>query len=179
VIRGPGACRVPTLVGVTKAQAVAALQAVGCGVGKEKSVFSGTVKAGNVAAQGVAPGTLVALATGVDYAVSKGAFPSARVAKTKVRLKGNSVIISVKCASSGAATNGTIKLRKTSGNHQTLGTRAFQCPSGKARNVTFTVSKATAAALRRTRSTKVYAFIVSRGPDGAAASGRTRITIVP
>jgi hypothetical protein len=88
------------------------------------------------------------------------------------------VIISVRCASTGSATNGTIKLRKTSGNHQTLGTRAFQCPSGKARNVTFGVSKATAAALRRTKSTKVYAFIVSRGPDGAAASQRTRITIV-
>jgi hypothetical protein len=179
VIRGPGACRVPTLVGGTKAQAVAALQAAGCGVGKEKSVFSGSVKAGNVAAQGAGPGALLALGTGVDYAVSKGAFPSPRVAKTKVRLKGNSVIISVKCAATGAATNGTIKLRKTSGKHQTLGTRAFQCPSGKARNVAFAVSTATAAGLRRTKSTKVYAFIVSRGPDGAAASRRTRITIVP
>jgi beta-lactam-binding protein with PASTA domain len=60
VFRGASACKVPTLVGVTKDQAVAALQASGCDVGAQKAVFSGTVKVGGVVAQAAAPGTLLA-----------------------------------------------------------------------------------------------------------------------
>jgi hypothetical protein len=178
VIRGASACKVPTLVGVTKAQAAAALQANGCGVGKEKLVFSGKVKKGDVVAQAAAPGTLLVAGNKVDYSVSRGAFPSARLATSKATLKGNQLIVAVRCASVGSATNGTIKLRKVSGKRQTLGTHAFQCPSGKKRNVIFTLSKKTAAALHKANKTRVAAYIVSRGPDGAAASRTSNLTVL-
>jgi hypothetical protein len=174
----PANCQVPNVVGVATAQALAGLQAANCTVGKQLAVTSSTVKAGRVVSQGMAPGTIAAVGTHVDITVSKGAFPSARLASTKGRLRGSRMIIAVKCASTGAATNGTVKLRKVSGKHQTLDTKAFQCPSGKKRNVIFTFSKSTAAALHKAKKTTVYAYIVSRGPGGAAASKRFRMTIV-
>jgi hypothetical protein len=178
VIRGASACKVPTLTGVTKDQAVAALNASGCGVGTQKSVFSGKVKSGSVVAQAAAPGTLLVAGTKVDFSVSRGAFPSARLASSKVTLKGSRLILSVRCAKTGSATNGTIKLRKVSGKHQTLGTRSFQCPSGKARNVIFTFSAKTARALHKANKTRLNAYIVSRGPGGGAATRRSTITVL-
>jgi hypothetical protein len=175
VIRGASACKVPTLVGITKDQAVAALQAAGCGVGTQKSVFTGKVKAGSVAAQAAAPGTMLVAGTKVDYSVSRGAFPSARLASSKARLKGNRLTIAVRCASTGSATTGTVKLRKGS---KTLGTKSFQCSSGKKRNVVFTFSKKTAAALHKAKKSRVAASIVSHGPNGAAASRRSNLTVL-
>jgi hypothetical protein len=155
-----------------------ALQAAACSAGKQKAVYSGAVKAGNVAAQGSATGTLLAIGTPVDFSVSRGPFPSARLASSKVRLKGNRLIIAVRCSSTGSATNGTIKLRKVSGKHQTLGTKSFQCPSGKKRNVSFVFTSKTAKALHKAKKIRVDAYIVSRGPEGAAASRRTRFTVL-
>jgi hypothetical protein len=135
------------------------------------------VKKGSVVAQGSAPGTLLVAGTKVAYSVSRGAFPSATLGSSKAKLKGNRLIISVKCASTGSATNGTVKLRRVSGKKQTLDTKAFQCPSGKKRNVIFTFSKKTSKALHKAKKTKVNAYIVSRGPDGAAASRTSKLTI--
>jgi hypothetical protein len=177
-VAAKSSCAVPTLVGLTANQAVAALEAAACGVGKQKAVYSGNVKSGNVAAQGSAPGTLLTIGTPVGFSVSRGAFPSARLASSKVRLKGTRLIIAVRCSKTGSATNGTIKLRKTSGKHQTLGTKSFQCPSGKARNVIFTFSKKTAAAFHKANKSRVAAYIVSRGPDGAAASRTSNMTVL-
>jgi Glucodextranase, domain B/PASTA domain len=175
VIRGASACKVPTLVGVTKAQAVTALQANGCGIGTEKQVFSGKVKKGDVVAQASAPGTLLVTGTKVDFSVSRGAFPSARLASSKAKLKGNRLTIAVRCASTGSATTGTVKLRKGS---KTLGTKSFQCSSGKKRNVVFNFSKKTAAALHKAKKSRVAASIVSHGPNGAAASRRSNLTVL-
>jgi hypothetical protein len=175
VIRGASACKVPTLVGVTKAQAVTSLQANGCGIGNEKQVFSSKVKKGDVVAQAAASGTLLVTGTKVDYSVSRGAFPSARLASSKARLKGNRLTIAVRCASTGSATTGTVKLGKGS---KTLGTKSFQCSSGKKRNVVFTFSKKTAAALHKAKKSRVAASIVSHGPNGAAASRKSNLTVL-
>jgi hypothetical protein len=177
-VAAKSSCSVPTVVGLTATQAVDALQAAACSAGKQKAVYSGAVKAGNVAAQGSATGTLLAIGTPVDFSVSRGPFPSARLASSKVRLKGNRLIIAVRCSSTGSATNGTIKLRKVSGKHQTLGTKSFQCPSGKKRNVSFVFTSRTAKALHKAKRVRVDAYIVSRGPEGAAASRRTRFTLL-
>jgi hypothetical protein len=171
-------CQVPKLTGQTTAQAVASLSASNCGVGTQRAAYSSSVKAGKVISQGVSPGIIAANGTPVDFTVSRGVFPSARVANTKVRLRGNKLIVSVRCARTGSVTNGTIKLRKVSGGHHTLGTKAFQCPSGKARNVSFTFSSRTARAMHRAGRTSVNAYIVSRGSGGVAGSRRQRMTIV-
>jgi PASTA domain len=165
------------VTGKTTGQAVASLQSANCGAGTQRAAYSSSVKAGNVISQGMAVGIIAANGTPVDFTVSKGAFPSARVAKTEVRLTGTKLILSVRCAKAGSATNGTIKLQKVSGKHQTLGTRSFQCPSGKSRNVIFTFTAKTAGALHKAKRTRLAAFIVSRGPDGGAASRRSTITV--
>jgi hypothetical protein len=157
-------CQVPNVVGMPTAQAVASLQAASCAVGRQTATTSPTVKSGSVAAQ--------------DMAVSTGAFGGARPAKKTVRMRGRNVTIQVKCPGSSPVTNGTIKLRAVTGKHATLGTRAFQCPKSGTRNVTFTLSKGNASAIRKHGKSRVLAFIVSRGSGGETATTRTTLTVV-
>jgi hypothetical protein len=166
------------VVGLPTAQAVAGLQAANCAVGKQTATTSPTVKAGSVAAQNMAPGTIAVNGTPVDIAVSTGIFGGAVPAKKTVRMRGRNVTIQMKCPASSPVTNGTVKLRAVTGKHSTLGTRAFQCPSSGTRNVTFTLSTANARTIQGHGKSRVLAFIVSRGSGGEATTTSTTLTVV-
>jgi hypothetical protein len=171
-------CQVPNVVGLPTAQAVAGLQAANCAIGKQTAITSPAVRAGSVAAQNMAPGIIAANRTPVDIAVSTGVYSGAQLAKKTVRMRGRNVTIQVKCPGSSPVTNGTVKLRAMTGKHTTLGTRAFQCPQSGTRNVTFTLSKGNASAIRKHGKSRVLAFIVSRGSGGETATTRTTLTVV-
>jgi hypothetical protein len=92
------------------------------------------------------------------------------------RLKGRKFTVTIACADS--AQGGTIKVRTRSGKRFTLGTRAYQCPAGGQRTVTFTVTRSQLRKLRRLgRRVRVSTYTVARDADGKPVSIGQIITL--
>lgn len=72
ISRGPAPIEVPTLTGLTLAQAESAITAAGLEIGAQAEGYSSTVASGRVMAQVPAAGWLVSPGTAVELTVSKG-----------------------------------------------------------------------------------------------------------
>lgn len=114
----------------------------------------------------------VAVPPAVDVATRTARLSSSRAVAFQLRCPSGSLCSgSVKLRTAGSVGKGSARRRIT------LGTRAFQIPSGRRRTTRLIVSSTTAKALRSARSVPVNVFITSRDPDGRAIVLRDRFTL--
>jgi hypothetical protein len=110
----------------------------------------------------------------------KPAIGRATLVSKVVRLRGRRVTVKVACPQSAATTcNATVKIRTISrlaGSRRTLGTAAFQAPSGRTRQASLDVTRRIAG-LMRGRTIRATVYIVSRDRTGRPWQSSARLTI--